>query len=156
MFAPKLVADAAAQQEVARVLLAPLLLLSAQFRPVEEAPRVAHHQRRYALGMSHGEADRGAPAHRLRHQRGALHLQPLEQRFEVVDEARGILVRRVGGAAEAAVIDGDAAVALAEVGHLLPPRDVVAACTVQEHDRRTFPVRLVVQLDPVELLDWHG
>src|SRR5690606_11362938 len=120
-----------------------LLLLG----PVEEAPRVGHHQCAHAIRVAHGVTERGAAAHRLRDDRALLHAEVLDERLEVIDEARDALAGGVEGATEAAVVDGDAAVGSAEGRHLLPPRHVVATrAVVPEDDGLAVLVRRVAVL----------
>ena len=54
------------------------------------------------------------------------------------------------------MVDGDAAVALGELRHLLEPALVVAARAVQEDDGQAAPARvLVVHLDAVDGCESH-
>ena len=55
------------------------------------------------------------------------------------------------------VIDHDAAIAPTETWELLKPGDLCStASSVQEDDRQTLSILLVVKFNPVELLGWHG
>src|SRR5262249_12169640 len=84
-------------------------------------------------------------------------VEVVDQRGQVVDErVAARAVRPVGRGDEAAVGEGDAAVALLEVRHLLPPRRVVAARAVGEDERRSLAVHLVVELGPIALQERHG
>src|SRR5581483_9553160 len=70
----------------------------------------------------------------------------------------GALLDRTGiqRAAEAAMVEGDAGIAVAEERHLLEPGQVVAARTVREDDRRSGAVRLVVQVGSARGQERHG
>ena len=106
-----------------------------------------------ALWLAGEQAERGAPAHRMRDEVHLRDAEVVEQRPHVRAEgdAAGAL-SGVGGTAEGAVVEGDGRVALREGRHLLPPRHAVAAGAVrQQHGRRgrrrVRPVDLVVELE---------
>ena len=140
------------QSDRGALLLQPLV----ELRPVNRGRGVGEHERAHALRVTHGVAERAAAAHRLRDERRALDAELVEQRLEVVDEARGALALRVAGSAEAALVDRDATEALAEGGELLPPGDVVAGGAVEEDEAGPLALLLVEQLDPVELGERHA
>jgi hypothetical protein len=64
----------------------------------------------------------------------------VDQCGQIVDEAPGPdAVSARLGRREAAMREGDAGVALAEMGHLLPPREMVAAEPVGKDERGPWP-----------------
>jgi hypothetical protein len=102
--------------------------------------------------MSERERQARPAAHRLRDERRALDAEMVEQRAQVIGERRAAgPAGDVGRHAEAAMVERHAGEALAEVRHLLPPRQMVAADAVREDEgrrpARLRAVQLVVQLD---------
>jgi hypothetical protein len=53
--------------------------------------------------------------------------------------------------------EGHAGVAVAEMRHLLPPAQMIAAEPVREHQQRTFAGRFVIEpaIGPVEIAAFH-
>ena len=106
------------------------------------ARRAGEHHRPAAARVPERESDGRSAAHRLRHDRGPFDLEQVEQRAQIVVEggAAALLVAlAVARPAERAVVEGDAAIALREHRHLLPPAEVVAAGAVREDDGGPVP-----------------
>ena len=97
-------------------------------------------------GCARAKLERGPAAHRLRHDADV-------GRAEVIGERREIarVVVRVGTAGrrarrrEAAMREGHAGVAVAEVRHLLPPAQVIAAEPMREDQEWTRAGGLVIE-----------
>lgn len=86
------------------------------------------------------------PAHRLRDKHCGLDLQRIQQRRKIVGHAGTADVLDIVGVTEAALVEHHDAMAFDERPDLPEPARVVAADAVREHNRRSLPVALVVQL----------
>ena len=128
---------------------------------LQAAMRIGHDEAVYALGPVPGDTEAGPAAHGLRDEMRAFDAEGVHQATEVIGEASPVFrasgVLRKG---EAAMVESDAGVAVAEVGHLLPPGEVVAAGAVGEDDdgraAEGRAVDFVVEVDAVDGCEGHG
>src|SRR6185312_3220777 len=109
-------------------------------------------ERAGARGMAQTEMQRGEAAHRQAHDMRALDAQMVEHRRDVIGGARlrigaGTL-RHLGGRV-AAGVEGDAAIALAEMTELRLPAPEIAGELMNKDDRRPCAGLLVVEADSV-------
>jgi hypothetical protein len=122
-----------------------LELLRIELRAVDRARSACHDQRAHLRRLAQRISEAGPSAHRLRDERHLPELELVDQCGEIID----IRIRRIRSGhgtrgREASMRKDDAGMALREVRHLLPPRQVVAAEPVREHDRRAAARDLIV------------
>src|SRR5690606_23675219 len=94
-------------------------------RGAQAAVGIGHDQPFDSAGVREREVEAGPTAHGLRDKDRSFDLECVEEAAQVVDEGGGVAPVEVARLAEAAMVEGDAAIAFAEVWHLLPPRYVV-------------------------------
>src|SRR5436190_74984 len=102
--------------------------------------------------------ERSPAAHRLRHETHFAAAEMIDERAEI---ARIVVRVRTAGrrtrGRKAAVREGHAGVAAAEMRHLLPPAQMIAAKPVREHQQRTLAGYFIVEpaIGPVEIAAFH-
>ena len=136
-----------------------LIRVGEQGRGTRDRPgRAGEHQRAHAIRLRKRILERGPAAHGLRDDAHVARADMIDERREVARIVGGIrAARRRARRRKAAMREGHAGVAIAEVRHLLPPAQVIAAKAVREEEEGAAAVQLVVEAaaGPIEKTALH-